>query len=49
MLPFFSLVSDLNGAQETDKATIDVEAQDDGVLGKIIVCNLFSSLFSARS
>lgn len=23
--------------QETDKATIDVEAQDDGVLGKIIV------------
>jgi len=24
--------------QETDKATIDVEAQDDGVIGKIIVC-----------
>jgi hypothetical protein len=24
-------------AQETDKATIDVEAQDDGVLGKILV------------
>ena len=23
--------------QETDKATIDVEAQDDGVLGKILV------------
>ena len=23
--------------QETDKATIDVEAQDDGVMGKIIV------------
>jgi hypothetical protein len=24
--------------QETDKATIDVEAQDDGIMGKIIVC-----------
>lgn len=23
--------------QETDKATMDVEAQDDGVMGKIIV------------
>lgn len=23
--------------QETDKATIDVEAQDDGILGKILV------------
>lgn len=23
--------------QETDKATIDVEAQDDGVMGKILV------------
>ncbi len=23
--------------QETDKATIDVEAQDDGIMGKIIV------------
>jgi hypothetical protein len=27
----------LTPAQETDKATIDVEAQDDGVLGKILV------------
>lgn len=27
----------LTGAQETDKATMDVEAQDDGVIGKIIV------------
>ena len=26
------------GVQETDKATIDVEAQDDGILAKIIVC-----------
>ena len=25
---------------ETDKATIDVEAQDDGILGKIIVSPL---------
>ena len=24
--------------QETDKATIDVEAQDDGIMGKILVC-----------
>jgi len=24
--------------QETDKATIDVEAQEDGIMGKIIVC-----------
>lgn len=23
--------------QETDKATIDVEAQDDGIMGKILV------------
>jgi len=29
--------------QETDKATIDVEAQDDGILAKIIVCISFSS------
>jgi hypothetical protein len=26
--------------QETDKATIDVEAQDEGILGKIIVYSL---------
>lgn len=24
--------------QETDKAVIDVEAQDDGIMGKILVC-----------
>lgn len=28
---------ELTSCQETDKATIDVEAQDDGVLGKILV------------
>jgi len=27
----------IRAQQETDKATIDVEAQDDGILGKIIV------------
>jgi len=27
----------LYSGQETDKATIDVEAQDDGIMGKIIV------------
>jgi len=27
-------------AQETDKAVIDVEAQDDGIMGKILVCFL---------
>lgn len=26
--------------QETDKATIDVEAQEDGIMGKILVCLL---------
>lgn len=30
---FFSLIF----VKETDKATIDVEAQDDGILGKILV------------
>jgi hypothetical protein len=29
-------------SQETDKATMDVEAQEDGVLGKIIVSLLHS-------
>jgi len=33
--------------QETDKATIDVEAQDDGVMGKILV-RPFSSLYILR-
>jgi len=28
--------------QETDKATIDVEAQDDGVMGKIVVSVTFA-------
>jgi hypothetical protein len=36
----------LTTLQETDKATIDVEAQDDGVLAKIIVC---SSIFASLS
>jgi hypothetical protein len=26
--------------QETDKAVIDVEAQDDGLLAKIVVCGI---------
>lgn len=30
--------------QETDKATIDVEAQDDGILAKIIVRSVYSML-----
>lgn len=30
---YFSLIF----VKETDKATIDVEAQDDGILGKILV------------
>ena len=25
--------------QETDKAVIDVEAQEDGILAKVVVCN----------
>jgi hypothetical protein len=33
-----------HSSQETDKATIDVEAQDDGVLAKIIVCARTSSI-----
>lgn len=31
---------DLSTVQETDKAVIDVEAQDDGIMGKILVCFL---------
>jgi len=27
--------------QETDKATIDVEAQDDGIMGKILVSHIW--------
>jgi len=34
----FTNVSLLTSLQETDKATIDVEAQEDGIMGKIIVC-----------
>jgi pyruvate/2-oxoglutarate dehydrogenase complex dihydrolipoamide acyltransferase (E2) component len=30
------------GVQETDKATIDVEAQEDGILAKIIVRVFFN-------
>lgn len=33
----------LTPPEETDKATIDVEAQDDGVLAKIIVIHSFCS------
>lgn len=32
--------------QETDKAVIDVEAQDDGIMGKILVCVLPITVFS---
>ena len=32
--------------QETDKAVIDVEAQDDGIMGKILVCALPITVFS---
>lgn len=34
---------------ETDKATIDVEAQDDGVVGKIIVSRTVSFFLSFSS
>lgn len=27
---------------ETDKATMDVEAQDDGIMAKIMVCNILT-------
>jgi hypothetical protein len=30
--------------QETDKAVIDVEAQDDGIMGKILVCFLSTTV-----
>ena len=30
--------------QETDKAVIDVEAQDDGIVGKILVCFLLTTV-----
>ena len=32
--------------QETDKAVIDVEAQDDGIMGKILVCILPTTVIS---
>ena len=37
-----TLKSALNDApsQETDKAVIDVEAQEDGLLAKIVVCGI---------
>jgi pyruvate/2-oxoglutarate dehydrogenase complex dihydrolipoamide acyltransferase (E2) component len=31
--------------KETDKATMDIEAQDDGVMGKILVCRRDYSVF----
>ncbi len=42
MLIPLTLKSALNDAssQETDKAVIDVEAQEDGVLAKIVVCGI---------
>ena len=45
---FLSLYSTMH-RKETDKATIDVEAQDDGVIAKILVSNLrLSRLFYLR-
>lgn len=46
-----TLKSALNDApsQETDKAVIDVEAQDDGLLAKIIVCGIPVIVFSRSS
>ena len=42
MLIPLTLKSALNDApsQETDKAVIDVESQEDGVLAKIVVCGI---------
>ena len=34
----FVFLLELTCPKETDKATIDVEAQDGGIMGKIIVC-----------
>ena len=35
-----SPMTSLRPVQETDKAVIDVEAQDDGIMGRILVCFL---------
>lgn len=37
LLHMYALTGVARASQETDKATIDVEAQDDGILAKIIV------------
>ena len=46
-----TLKSALNDAslQETDKAVIDVEAQEDGVLAKIVVCGIPVVELTSRS
>lgn len=36
-------------SQETDKAVIDVEAQEDGILAKIVVCGIPVMAFTSRS
>jgi hypothetical protein len=36
-------------SQETDKAVIDVEAQEDGILAKIIVCGIPVMVLTSRS
>ena len=36
-------------SQETDKAVIDVEAQEDGLLAKIVVCGIPVMVLTTRS
>jgi hypothetical protein len=45
-----TLRSALNDAssQETDKAVIDVEAQEDGILAKIVVCGIPVMMLTSR-
>ena len=40
---FLSFIDDACYRQETDKATVEVEAPDDGVLAKIIVRSLLAA------
>jgi hypothetical protein len=51
MRVFLTLKSALNDAssQETDKAVIDVEAQEDGILAKIVVCGIRVMALTSRS
>lgn len=47
----FTLKSAFNDTspQETDKAVIDVEAQEDGLLAKIVVCGIPVMALTSRS